>query len=284
MSIKRFFFLLFNDPFWIFYPILKLFYKIKKRKLISNYYKNKLDVLISKFDNTIKTDEENQYTPTDPNLNKQYAPEIEDLSRLYNLIKNEKPFTVLEFGVGYSTLVIAKALKENMQKFDIKKSKFIRNTKMFKVYAVDKSEKWLENLQKKIPEELKDHIILSQSNIKTSIYKGQVCHFYDNLPDINPEFIYLDGPHPLDPEGNVNGISFKCVERTPISADICLLESTLLPGCNILVDGRTNNVRFLKNNLKRNYSYKWDRMGDVTLITLKEKKLGKLNKLGFEFY
>ena len=34
----------------------------------------------------------------------------------------------------------------------------------------------------------------------------------------------------------------------------------------------------------KNYSFKWDRIGDVTLITLKEKKLGKLNKLGFEYY
>jgi hypothetical protein len=155
---------------------------------------------------------------------------------------------------------------------------------MFKLYVVDAQEKWIENVKKNIPDELKKYIVLTQSNIHTKLYEGQICHFYDKLPDINPEFIYLDGPHPLDPEGDVNGISFKCYERTPIAADICLLESTLLPGCNILVDGRTNNVRFLKNNLKRNYSFKWDRMGDVTLITLKEKKLGKLNKLGFEYY
>ena len=67
---------------------------------------------------------------------------------------------------------------------------------------------------------------------------------------INPEFIYLDGPHPLDPKENINNVSFQCLERTPISADILLLESTLLPGTRILVDGRTNNVRFLRNNLK----------------------------------
>ena len=62
------------------------------------------------------------------------------------------------------------------------------------------------------------------------------------------------------------------------------MESTLLPGTNILVDGRTNNVRFLQRNLKRKYQIKWDRHGDVTFLKLIEKRLGNLNKLGFEFY
>tara|TARA_Y100000591_G_C21832659_1_gene700567 strand:+ start:1491 stop:2345 length:855 start_codon:yes stop_codon:yes gene_type:complete len=284
MNFKRFFFLLINDPFWIFYPLLKLIYNFKKKKLLDSYYKNQLDSLVSRFDNVISENKIDQYTPVDPNLSKQIPPKPIDLSRLYNLMRAEKPFTVLEFGVGYSTLVIAKALKENEEEFNKQNEKEIRNTKMFKLYVVDTQEKWIENLKKNIPNELKKYIVLSQSDIHIKLYNGQVCHFYDKIPDINPEFIYLDGPHPLDPEGDINGLSFKCFERTPIAADICLLESTLLPGCNILVDGRTNNVRFLKNNLKRNYSFKWDRIGDVTLITLKEKKLGKLNKLGFEYY
>ena len=284
MSFKRFFFLLFNDPYWIVYLLLKLIYKFKERKFLNIYYKSQLDTLVSRFNNIISKDEINQYTPLDPNLNEQILPKPIDLSRLYNLIRTEKPFTVLEFGLGFSTLVIAKALKENEEEFNKENEKKIRNTKMFKLYVVDAQEKWIKNLEQEIPEELKKYIVISQSDVHTKLYEGQVCHFYNKLPNINPEFIYLDGPHPLDPEGDVNGLSFKCYERTPIAADICLLESTLLPRCKILVDGRTNNVRFLKANLKRNYSFKWDRVGDVTLITLKEKKLGKLNKLGFEYY
>ncbi len=60
--------------------------------------------------------------------------------------------------------------------------------------------------------------------------------------------------------------------------------NTMLPGTTILVDGRINNVRFLKNNFKRNFTFDWDRNADVTIIKLNEKKLGKTNKLGFEFY
>ena len=80
---------------------------------------------------------------------------------------------------------------------------------------------------------------------------------------------------------HINGLSFKCFERTPIAADICLLEHFTAWLQNI---SRWQNKKIFKNNLRRNYSFKWDRIGDVTLITLNEKKLGKLNKLGFEYY
>ena len=159
MSFKRFFFLLFNDQFWIVYPLLKLIYNYKKKKLLKSYYKNQLDILISKFDNVISEKEIDQYTPIDPNLNEQIPPKPIDLSRLYNFIRAEKPFTVLEFGVGYSTLVIAKALKKNEEEFNKKNEKEIRNTKMFKLYVVDAQEKWIENLKRNIPDELKKYIV-----------------------------------------------------------------------------------------------------------------------------
>ena len=100
---------------------------------------------------------------------------------------------------------------------------------------------------------------------------------------IKPFYDFFIARNPLDPADNVNNISFQCLERTPISVDILLLESTLLPGTRILVDERTNNVRFLKNNLKRKFKFKWDRFGDVIHIILAEKKLGKLNKLELNF-
>jgi hypothetical protein len=155
---------------------------------------------------------------------------------------------------------------------------------MFKLFSVDASQKWIDEVEKKIPDHLRDFITISRSDIEIRNIDNQICHVYKKIPNINPEFIYLDGPHPLDPKGDINNISFQCLERTPISADLLLLESTLLPGTRILVDGRTNNVRFLKNNFKRKFKFRWDRYGDVTHITLTEKKLGKLNKLGFEFY
>jgi len=39
-------------------------------------------------------------------------------------------------------------------------------------------------------------------------------------------------------------------------SDINRLEPFLLPGTVILVDGRTANARFIRNNLQQNWSYK----------------------------
>ncbi len=96
---------------------------------------------------------------------------------------------------------------------------------------------------------------------------------YDSLPDIVPDFIYLDGPDPKDIKGDINGLSFKCDKRTVMSGDVILMESTLLPNSFILVDGRTNNARFLKRMLLRNWKVNWNVEGDVTTFELDEEPL-----------
>jgi len=68
-----------------------------------------------------------------------------------------------------------------------------------------------------------------------------------------------------------------------MSGDLLLMEPILLPGTFVLIDGRTNNARFLKNNLKRDFQIKWDKVGDVTTMELMEERLGKYNLLGSDF-
>jgi hypothetical protein len=281
-KLKTFIYYLLNDPYWLFEKIQKFIYRNTKQKRLNKiFYENKLHQLLR-----IRIARQDKKNIFDPILNttKKYNPEIIDLARIYDLIIKNKPFTVLEFGVGYSTIIIAKALYENKKKFNNKYLSKIRNTKLFKVFSVDASKKWIEETKKAVPNYLLEHIEFLHSEVEIKQIDNQICHVYKKIPNINPEFIYLDGPHPLDPIGKINNISFQCLERTPISADILYLESTMLPGTTILVDGRTNNVRFLKNNLKRKFNFYWDRNGDVTIIKLNEKKLGKINKLGFEFY
>ena len=86
-----------------------------------------------------------------------------------------------------------------------------------------------------------------------------------------------------DVKGSLNGMTFQCDERTVMAADLLLMESILLPGTFIIVDGRTNNARFLKNNFQRNFEMSWDKDDDVTSFELKEERLGKYNILGSDF-
>jgi hypothetical protein len=53
------------------------------------------------------------------------------------------------------------------------------------------------------------------------------------------------------------------------------MESTLLPGAFILVDGRTNNARFLARNFQRPFRRRYDRKADITTFELVEPPLGR---------
>ena len=61
-----------------------------------------------------------------------FPPVLEDLALLHQSIRQRKSFTVLEFGLGLSTIVIADALAKNKRDFFIIK-KANRNKKSFYV-------------------------------------------------------------------------------------------------------------------------------------------------------
>lgn len=208
------------------------------------------------------------------------APELPDLARIHRLIRTRKPFTVLEFGTGYSTVTIAHALHKNQEEWERLESKpQLRNRFMFKCFTVDASAQWLESSRARMPKELASHVVFHPSGVKIGTHNGQLCHFYESLPDIVPDFVYLDGPAPKDVQGSINGMTFHCDERTVMGSDLLLMESTLLPGAFILADGRTNNCRFLARNFTRDWKVSWDREGDITTFELDEDRLGPFNIL-----
>jgi len=212
-------------------------------------------------------------------------PEAADLVRLHKLIRRRKSFTALEFGVGYSTLVLADALAKNQQDWEkLPARPEIRNRFMFQLFSIDASKKWIAASGRRLPKHLRSRVHLHHSPVKIGTFNGQLCHYFTNLPDIVSDFIYLDGPSPKDVQGKVNGLSFSCDERTVMSGDLLLMEPTFLPGTFIIVDGRTNNARFLQRNFKRQYEVVHDKDGDVTTFDLREERLGPYNLLGSDFF
>tara|TARA_Y100000741_G_C18171025_1_gene525274 strand:+ start:185 stop:991 length:807 start_codon:yes stop_codon:yes gene_type:complete len=208
-----------------------------------------------------------------------FPPEIEDLVNLHQLIRKRKAFTVLEFGVGFSSIVIADALLKNKNDFEKLKSKpKIRKENLFELHSLDASKFWINAFKKKIPNDFKKIIKLYFSEVEISKFNNQICHFYKKLPNIVPDFIYLDGPAAYDVKGQINGINFDKMERTVMSADLLSIEPFFIPGIFILIDGRTNNARFLKNNLQRKYRYKHNTVLDNHEFELIEPPLGIYNK------
>ena len=154
----------------------------------------------------------------------EFIPEFIDLKNLYKQILYRKPKCVLEFGVGFTTICIALALKENTKKgFH------------GKLYTVDSEEDWLRNTEEKLPNELKKFVTFHPSPCSVHEMDGQLVTLYDNLPNISPNFIYLDGPSPQSVKGQIHGLGFfeknstsqemKFIRRI-VAADILLYESS----------------------------------------------------------
>lgn len=217
-------------------------------------------------------------------------PEWDDLARLHMLVKERKPFQILEFGSGFSTIVMASALRDYWEEYKMIISEkpdheIVKTWDKPSIVSVETSEKWKKNSEKKIREvDLTEFSQIIISSVSIAEIEGQVCHLFNELPDIVPDFIYLDGPDPSDVQGNINGLSFQNKKRTVMSADVLKFESTLLPGFFMIIDGRSNNARFLERNLQRNYKVNYHKKSDVTIFELNESRLGKKNIYGWEAY
>jgi hypothetical protein len=159
------------------------------------------------------------------NDNAPIPPDLDDLVRLHKIIRKRKCRTILEFGVGYSTAIMADALKKNNEDWDkLTDRPLVRNRFMFQLFSVDASEKWIEYTKGQLPDHLLQRVHFHYSAVQVGNFNGQLCHYYVKLPDIVPDFIYIDGPDANDVNGDINGLSFKCDERTVMSADILLME------------------------------------------------------------
>lgn len=211
-------------------------------------------------------------------IESEMKPDYIDLARLHYLVRNRKCMTVLEFGTGFSTLILGKAVQENQVDWGQLVAKpRLRNSNPFKVFTVDASQQWIENTDRKIPADLKSNIEFHYSPVQAGTFLDRHCHFYQTLPDIVPDLILLDGPDPANVAGNVAGQAWCQIDRTVMSGDILRIEPTLLPGTMIVIDGRVNNARFLINNLQRNWFYETKIDGSVTILELQEPPLGKIN-------
>lgn len=209
----------------------------------------------------------------------QLRPDYRDLARLHDAAVRRKAFTILEFGVGWSTVVLADALMINQQRWNqLPKRPDVRNRDKFKIFSVDTSRQWIDVVKGLIPPQLKPYTNVSHSEAEAGLFNGRMCHFFKTIPDVVPDFIYLDGPDPATVAGHINGMTWKNPDRTVVSGDILLMEPTLLPGTFIVIDGRTNNARFLQNNVQRGWQIKHDVDADITTMELAEPPLGRINR------
>ena len=260
---------------------IKIPEKLKKNQL-ENFFKKNFN------DTFVELSKNRDVTETNPNSLQQketYRPNLEDLYRLFSFISLNKRTTVLEFGTGWSTLVMALAIKKNKKKY-LHKIKGLRRTNPFEIHVVDCNKYYKSISQKRIKNFFRDSsfIKFNYSKCQIATFNNQICNEYSKIPLVNPDFIYIDGPDQKDIQGNLNGINLKHNDFMPMNSDILKIEPFLIPGTIIITDGRGANANFLKNNFKRNWIYQYDKLFDQHIFYLNEISLGKINTNLLNFY
>lgn len=163
------------------------------------------------------------------------APDVVDSWFLYRCVRARKPRCVLEFGSGFSTSILAYALWENQRESAMDGGM---------LYSVETDPHWLEVTRRYLPSHLQHLCQLWLTDLEVVEYQGTSVFRHVKLPEIVPDFLYLDGP------GLIDG------KTTKISADLLDLEESFPPTFYMVVDGRWPCVRFLREHLKRRYIFK----------------------------
>ena len=256
----------------------------KNQKNIENFFiKKKLGFLVD-------LSKKKKRSVNEMIVNEPYIPELNDLYRLYQFILINKRTTILEFGSGWSSLIFCLALKELKDRCS-KEIKYLRRNNPFELFVLENEKKYLNIsknrirkffIQQKFKSNLKIHYCFSE--VEMTLFNDLICTQYKKMPLCNPDFIYLDGPDQFEIFGKINNLTISNYEFMPMSSDILKYENFLTPGTIIVVDGRTANARFLKNNFQRKWNYYYDFKNDQSFFYLKEKALGRLNQIQLDFY
>ncbi len=159
-----------------------------------------------------------------------------DLWFMYATIRARRPRVVLEFGSGCSTYIYAQALADNAAEGH-----------PGYLYSLDADPHWGQVTIDAMPEHLRAHCEVRICEAVASEHEGTPVWRYADIPDVVPDFIYLDGP------------ALDRVRRA--SVDVLDLEPRLAPGCTVLVDGRMFNCAYLEKHFTRS----WSRRRDIVL-------------------
>jgi len=214
--------------------------------------------------------------PVVESAHKAYPPDWGDLLSIYRILRAENRVSALEFGSGWSSLVIASALASNQADGNIT----FRHPHPFWLTSIEASDVFANETLRMAKLAGVTNLSVHVSKVSMSTHAGVLCHVFDQSPLVTADFIYLDGPDAYQVQGEVRGlsVSFGDSEKTyglPMSADILLQESTFWPGTRILTDGRGGNARFLATHLSRNWKYSYDSEQDQHSFLLVEPHWGR---------
>ena len=213
------------------------------------------------------------------------SPNLLDLARLHLLISVRRCINVLEFGSGFSSLVIADALRANSLKNGERLPGQLRREDPWQLDSIDESKDWLRITKSRIPANLQKHVNFHHSVVTLGTFNDRVVTYYQNVPNKAYDLIYIDGPSQYAPkESDWLGFNTSNPGRMPMSADVLRIEHFLQSGTLVLFDGRSANARFFELNVQKKWKKCHSDECDQSLFIDSSKSLGKYNDAFLQFW
>jgi hypothetical protein len=202
-----------------------------------------------------------------------FLPDCADLARLHAIVRKRKALTVLEFGGGVSTKVLAHAISLNQKDYG-DRIELVRRQNPFKVHSIEAEQKYAD-LTKEALGKFGAHVEMHVIDAIQTTYLDRVCGRYRSLPAVCPDLIYVDGPSPYSYLfDDASYMSMAHPDITNITCDLIHLEAFLLPGTFVVFDGLTNNARFNRRSLTRTWLAHESISLDYTMLVLDEPPIG----------
>lgn len=241
---------------------------------------NKLDFLI---------DIKSEFDSRNRDIRKQkdiYGPDLLDLYSLHKTAVDYKRVSALEYGTGWSSLVILDALVKNFNQY--KNYKFQRILQPFNLHIIDDSKLYLNTTKKNIikffGKKYLNFVNFHFSEVQMCYYKNKYATEYKNHFLLNPDFIYIDGPHQFSTKGKICNFTVNHKELMPMMCDVLKFEHFICPGTILIMDGRSANASFMKLNFQRNWRHSYNKKNEQHFFYLNEKSLGHINNKLLKFY
>lgn len=211
-----------------------------------------------------------------------FPPDIDDLYRLYRLVRDTAVVSAIEYGSGWSTFALSKGIWENKESFGDNYIGY-RNLNAFKLKTVDASSFFLKKAINRIPISYQSVVLSQVATPKLVTEYNQCSVMWTPAQRVDYDLIYIDGPEPEQVIRNQTDFPISTIHDLPIMGDMVRYESYILPSTLIMFDGRTSNARYFKNRFVRNWRYSSNFDQDYSLMILNEEPIGKINKKHLDF-
>jgi hypothetical protein len=199
--------------------------------------------------------------------------DIEDLYFLYSRARVTAAVSILEFGSGWSTWALALALAENRASFD-EHLTLSRHPNAFQLLTIDADAHWQSVAMDRLSLEQQEIVESQVSKVEPAADHGIGASRFTDVPLFFPDLIYLDAPDPMQIHGMKDQSALQA-ENPPVLVNPIDIDSQLWPGCEIVIDGRTSNARYLASHLNSNFwTFHHDAFLDRSYLSKSHLSLG----------